>query len=82
MPKLALRAQTVDIAYLPLRQDVLARIGSMNRSKRFRSGQHPVKTLEAKTGLCYQAASMTSSSYMILFDLKEGFPALFSGTRA
>ena len=44
MPKLALRAQTVDIADLPLRQDVLAKIGSMNRLKTFRFEQQPVKT--------------------------------------
>jgi hypothetical protein len=42
MSKLALRAQTIDIAALPLRQDALAKIGSMNRSKTFRFGQHPV----------------------------------------
>ena len=38
----ALRPQTVDIADLPLRQDVLAKTGSMNRSKTFRFGQQPV----------------------------------------
>jgi hypothetical protein len=43
MPKLALRAQTVDMADLPLRQDVLKKNGSMNRSKKFRFGQQPVK---------------------------------------
>jgi len=43
MPKLALRAQTVGIAVLPLRQDVLAKNASINRSKEFWFGQQPVK---------------------------------------
>jgi len=47
MPKLALPAQTVDIADLPLRQDVLAKIGSMNRSKTFWFGQQPVQIFPA-----------------------------------
>jgi len=40
--KRTLRAQPVDIADLPFRQDVLAKIGSMNRSKTFWFGQQPV----------------------------------------
>jgi len=43
MPKLSAAAdQTVAIAELTLRQDVLTKIGSMNRSKAFRFGQQPL----------------------------------------
>jgi hypothetical protein len=41
---LALRAQTVDIAGLALRQDVFAKSASMNPSKGFLFGQQPVKS--------------------------------------
>jgi hypothetical protein len=40
---LALRAQTVDIAGLTLRQDVFAKSASMNPSKGFLFGQQPVE---------------------------------------
>jgi hypothetical protein len=42
MPKLALRAQTVGIAVLPLSQDLWTKNVSMNRSKGFSLGQQPV----------------------------------------
>jgi len=42
MSKLALRAQTVDIANLPLRQDLLARKRFNDRSKEFLFGPRPV----------------------------------------
>ena len=42
MSKLALPAQTVDIAGLPLRQDLWTKNVSMNRSKAFLFGQQPV----------------------------------------
>ena len=38
MSKLALRAQTVDIAYLPLRQDFLAKNVLMTAQRDFRLG--------------------------------------------
>jgi hypothetical protein len=43
MPKLALRAQTVGITYLPLRQDLLTKNVSMNRSNEFWFWQQPLK---------------------------------------
>jgi hypothetical protein len=42
MSKLALRAQTVDIADLSLRQDLLAKKRFNDRSKEFWFGQQPV----------------------------------------
>jgi len=41
MSKLAFRAQTVDITYLPLRQDLFAKKGFNDRSKEFPFGQQP-----------------------------------------
>ncbi len=41
--KLALRAQTVQIANLPLRQDLLAKKRLNDRSKEFLFGQQPVE---------------------------------------
>jgi len=38
MSKLAIRAQTVDIAYLPLRQDLLAKNVLMTAQRDFRLG--------------------------------------------
>jgi len=38
MSKLAFRAQTVDIAYLPLRQDLLAKNVLMTAQRHFRLG--------------------------------------------
>jgi len=40
--KLALWAQTVEIAYLPLRQDLLAKNRFKDRSKEFLFGQQPL----------------------------------------
>ena len=45
MSKLALRAQTVDIANLPFRQDLLAKKRFNDRSKEFLFGQRPVEKL-------------------------------------
>jgi len=42
MSKLAFRAQTVDIADLPLRQDLSAKKRFNDRSKEFLFGQQPV----------------------------------------
>jgi hypothetical protein len=44
MPKLAFRAQTVDIAYLPLHQDLLAKKVLMTAQRDFRFGQQPANT--------------------------------------
>jgi len=41
MSKLAFRAQTVDIAYLPLRQDLLAKNVLMTAQRDFRLGNSP-----------------------------------------
>jgi hypothetical protein len=41
MSKLAFRAQTVDIAYLPLRQGLLARNALMTAQRDFRLGNNP-----------------------------------------
>jgi hypothetical protein len=41
MSKLAFRAQTVDIAYLPLRQDLLAKNVLMTAQRDFRVGNSP-----------------------------------------
>jgi hypothetical protein len=43
MSKLALRAQTVDIAYLPLRQDFLAKNVLMTAQRDFGLGNSPSK---------------------------------------
>jgi hypothetical protein len=43
MSKLAFRAQTVDIAYLPLRQGFFGKKRFNDRSKGFPFGQQPVK---------------------------------------
>jgi hypothetical protein len=43
MSKLALRAQTVDIAYLPLRQEFFGKKRFNDRSKGFGFGQQPVE---------------------------------------
>jgi len=43
MSKLAFRAQTVDIAYLPLRQDFLAKNVLMTAQRDFRLGNSPLK---------------------------------------
>jgi len=47
--KLALRAQTVDIANLPLRQDLLAKKRFNDRSKEFLFGQRPVRKMNIET---------------------------------
>jgi len=44
MSKLAFRAQTVDIAYLPLHQGFFDKKRFNDRSKGFLFGQQPVKT--------------------------------------
>ncbi|RLC09910.1 MAG: hypothetical protein DRH43_07435 [Deltaproteobacteria bacterium] len=49
MSKLALRAQTVDIANLPLRQDLLAKKRFNARSKEFLFGQRPVRKMNIET---------------------------------
>jgi hypothetical protein len=41
MSKLAFRAQTVDIAYLPLRQDLFAKNVLMTAQRDFRLGNSP-----------------------------------------
>ncbi len=43
MSKLAFRAQTVDIAYLPLRQDLLAKNVLMTAQRDFRLGNSPLE---------------------------------------
>jgi hypothetical protein len=43
MSKLALGAQTVDIAYLPLRQDLFAKNVLMTAQRDFRLGNSPKK---------------------------------------
>jgi hypothetical protein len=47
MSKLAFRAQTVDIAYLPLRQGFFGKKRFNDRSKGFPFGQQPVKEMTA-----------------------------------
>jgi len=49
MSKLALRAQTVDIANLPLRQDLLAKKRFNDRSKECLFGQRPVRKVNIET---------------------------------
>jgi len=46
MSKLALRAQTVDIANLPLRQDLLAKKRFNDLSKEFLFGQWPGRKMK------------------------------------
>ena len=46
MSKLAFRAQTVDIAYLPLRQGFLGKRRFNDRSKGFLFGQQPLEALK------------------------------------
>jgi hypothetical protein len=56
MSKLAFRAQTVDTASLPLRQEFVGKKRFNDRSKGFRFGQQPIKSglffedLESKSG--------------------------------
>ena len=42
MSKLALRAQTIDIAYLPLHQDLLTKNVSMTAQRNFGLGNSPI----------------------------------------
>jgi len=44
MSKLAFRAQTVDIAYLPLRQDLFAKNVLMTAQRDFRFGNSALRT--------------------------------------
>jgi hypothetical protein len=46
MSKLTLRAQTVDIAYLPLRQDLLAKSVLMTAKSDFGLGNNPLKSVQ------------------------------------
>jgi hypothetical protein len=48
MSKLAFGAQTVDIAYLPLRQDLFAKKHFNGRSKGFPFGQQPVEDCKSQ----------------------------------
>jgi hypothetical protein len=56
MSKLAVRTQTVDIAYLPLRQDLLARNGLMTVKRDLVFG-NSLFTLDIVVGLLCKAPS-------------------------
>jgi len=72
MSKLAFRAQTVDIAYLPLRQDLLAKNVLMTAQRDFCLGSaktaDPLCSLAGTTGL----EILTFPSYLTGRHPKEG----------
>ena len=89
MSKLAFRAQTVDIAYLPLRQDLLAKNVLMTAQRDFRLGNSPVRMedmkdmdlekeicslLEKKTVFFDQYLSITERMKESFVDKKERDP--------
>jgi hypothetical protein len=65
MSKLALRAQTVDMAYHPLRQEFVGKSRFNDRSKGFVFGQQPVKNKQKK------AVFMLSFPYIITLSLDD-----------
>jgi flagellar basal body rod protein FlgC len=70
MSKLAFRAQTVDVAYLPLSQEFVGKKCFNDRSKGFRFGQKPVSILPNM--LLSAIVDVVSQIYRITADTSRG----------
>jgi len=64
MSKLALRAQTVDIANLPLRQDLSAKKRFNDRLREFSFGQRPVRKMNIESRNPNDGLSPFSACYL------------------
>jgi len=68
MSKLAFRAQTVDIAYLPLRQDFLTKTVLMTAQRDFRLGNSPfIGNVEHTNGVSVVCSSAARGMAEIRF---------------